>query len=173
MRIMQEVPGFFGEEPVHRIGGRDLCDLWGITPGMLTALLKRGIAVKLGHDAYDLVKSTRQYVEHLRGTAAGRGGEEQVLTLTGERARLAREQADAQALKNAERRHELVSAAEVERAWADTLRSLRSQLLAMPSRLRMTRPSLAAADVEVIDREMRDLLTRIGTDGLAEEPGDD
>jgi phage terminase Nu1 subunit (DNA packaging protein) len=108
MRIVQELPGLGGDRPVHRIGGVDLCDLWGISPGALSQLVKRGIASKLGHDAYDLTTSTRAYIDHLRGTAAGRGGEEQVLTLTGERARLAREQADAQALKNNVTRGEMV-----------------------------------------------------------------
>lgn len=64
--------------------------------------------VRLGHDAYDLEESTRRYIASLRETASGRGGEEQVLNLTSERARLAREQADAQALKNAVLRGEYV-----------------------------------------------------------------
>lgn len=38
MRIMSELPGLGGDKPVHRIGGSDLCDLFGITPGMLTTL---------------------------------------------------------------------------------------------------------------------------------------
>ena len=106
MRIMSELPGLGGDKPVHRIGGSDLCDLFGITPGMLTALGKRDTVVRLGHDSYDLEESTRRYIASLRETASGRGGEEQVLNLTGERARLAREQADAQALKNAVARGE-------------------------------------------------------------------
>ena len=119
MRIMSELPGLGGDKPVHRIGGSDLCDLFGITPGMLTTLGKRDIVVRLGHDAYDLEESARRYIASLRETASGRGGEEQVLNLTSERARLAREQADAQALKNAVLRGEYVPAIDVERAWAD------------------------------------------------------
>ena len=53
----------------------------------------------LGLHAFDLTTTVRNYVRHLRGTASGRGGEEQVAALTTERARLAKEQADAQALK--------------------------------------------------------------------------
>jgi len=45
-----------------------------------------------------------------------------VLNLTGERAWLAREQADAQALKKAVMRGKNVPAIEVERAWGDILR---------------------------------------------------
>lgn len=99
MAILQELPLEGGRGPVHRIDNAGLCDLLGITPPMLTELKHRGIAVQLGRDSYDLVATVRAYVTHLRGTASGRGGEEQVAALTTERARLAREQADAQALK--------------------------------------------------------------------------
>ena len=167
MRIMSELPGLGGDKPVHRIGGADLCDLFEITPGMLTALGKRDIVIRLGHDSYNLEESTRRYVASLRETASGRGGEEQVLNLTGEQARLAREQADAQALKNAVARGENVPAIEVERAWADILRGLRSRLLAVPSRLRQTVPHLTTSDVTQIDRELRDALQELGAAGQA------
>ncbi|QDY70013.1 terminase small subunit [Qingshengfaniella alkalisoli] len=162
MRIMQELPGLEGERAVARIGGADLCNLLRITPAALTGLVKRDLAIKLGHDAYDLQETVGRYTEHLRSVASGRGGEEQALTLTGERARLARAQADAQETKNAALRGELVKASEVEREWADTLRHLRSQLLAVPSRIRQTLGHLSTADVEAIDRELRDTLTRLG-----------
>jgi phage terminase Nu1 subunit (DNA packaging protein) len=151
-----------GDAPVHRIDGKGLCDLLELSPAMLTELKKRGIAVHIGLDAYDLAATVRAYVVHLRGTASGRGGEDQIMTLTGERARLAREQADAQALKNAVLRGELVPAAEVARAWSDTLRKVRSRLLAVPSRVRGAIPGLTGADVTLIDREVRDALQELG-----------
>ena len=128
---------------------------------MLTELKKRGIAVHLGRDAYDLAATVRAYVVHLRGTASGRGGEEHVANLTSERARLAKEQADAQALKNASLRGELVSAAEVERKWADVLRQVRSRILAVPSRLRQS-VNLDAESADEMDRELRAALTELG-----------
>jgi len=161
LRIMQELPGL-SEEPVHRINGAGLCELLDMTPGMVTELKKRGIAVHLGHDAYDLAATVRAYVQHLRGTASGRGGEEHVASLTAERARLAREQADGIAMKNAQARGELLPAAEVARVWSDTLRGLRARLMALPSRLRADLPHLSASDVAQIDREMRDTLSEIG-----------
>ena len=86
-----------------------------------------------------------------------------VAQLTTERARLAREQADAQALKNAALRRELVPAAEVERAWTDILRQVRSRVLAVPSRLRQA-VALPADAVAALDRELRDALTELGRD---------
>lgn len=162
MRIVSELPGLTGDRPVHRIGGRDLCDLLEITPAALTSLCKRGLAVKIGHDAYDLTATVTAYIVHLRAAASGRGGEAHSLTLAGERARLARAQADAQEVKNRMIAGELVPAAEVTREWADTLRGLRSQVLAVPSRIRSTLPHLTAQDVAQIDRELRDTLAEMG-----------
>ena len=168
MRIVSELPGLSGDRPVHRIGGSDLCDLWGISPAALTALGKREIAIRLGHDAYDLVESTRRYIASLRSVASGRGSEEQASNLTTERARLARKQADAQALKNAVARGEYVPAGDVERAWGDILRGIRSRILAVPSRLRQTVPHLTTSDVTLIDRELRDALQELGAGGQAD-----
>ncbi len=161
MRIVQELPGIERDRPVHCIGNGDLCDLFDITPAMLTQLVQRGVVVRLGRNSYDLEQSTRNYVKHLRGVASGRGAGESALTLTGERARLARAQADAQELKNAALRGELVKADEVERRWSDILRNLRARILAVPSRLRGVL-DLSPGQVQRIDRELRDALAELG-----------
>lgn len=102
---------------VARIGGADLCDLLDISPAALTDLKKRGIAVHLAHDSYDLWATVRGYTAHLRSMAARWGSEEQAEGLTAARARLAREKADEAARRNAVARGELVQAAEVARGW--------------------------------------------------------
>ncbi|MDD9745513.1 MULTISPECIES: terminase small subunit [Marinovum] len=160
MRILEELA--LDGESVLRIGGKDLCELLSLSSGALTDLKKRGIAVHLGHDAYDLKATVRAYVEHLRGVASGRGGEEHTVQLSAERARLAKEQADAQALKNAKVRGDLVEASEVERTWADVLRQVRARILAVPSRLRSELPQLDTATVAALDRGLRDALTELG-----------
>lgn len=162
MRILDELPIEADGERIHTVNADDLCDLWGISSGMLTNLSKRGIAVRTGHGSYDLVKSTRAYLEHLRGVASGRGGEDQVTNLTAERARLAKEQADAQAIKNAKLRGELVEASEVERTWADALRQLRARVMAVPSRLRSELPDIDPQTIDAMDRALRATLTEAG-----------
>lgn len=162
MRILEELPLGDGGAKVHRIGGADLCELLGISPAMLSELKKRGIAVHMGRDAYDLAQTVHGYVTHLRGTASGRGGEDHVNTLTAQRARLAKEQADAQALKNGKLRGELVEAAEVERTWSDVLRQVRARVLAVPSRLRADLPGTDSSVFHAIDRALRDALTELG-----------
>lgn len=160
MRIIQELRD--DEQPVHRIGTADLCELFGITTTKLAELTRKGTAVRIGHGAYDLEATTSAYVRHLRDAAAGRGEGQDGRKLVRERARLASEQADAQAIKNSALRGELVKADEVAREWADVLRGLRSRLLALPSRIRSDLGHLTAGDVTRIDRHLRDILTELG-----------
>lgn len=56
---------------------------------------------------------------------------------------------------------ELLPAVEVQEAWADILRQVRSGALALPSRVRARLPHLTAHDVEVIADEVRQVLTAI------------
>jgi phage terminase Nu1 subunit (DNA packaging protein) len=86
------------------------------------------------------------------------GEEKQAVSLTAERARLAKAQADAVELKNAAMRRELVPAIEVERLWSGEWMQLRSRVLAVPSRLRQLLPNLT------IDGELRQMLTEFGND---------
>jgi phage terminase Nu1 subunit (DNA packaging protein) len=103
----------------------------------------------------------------LRKIASGRGDEKTIASLAGERTRLAREQADAVALKNAVARGELVEAGAVEREWSDVLRGVRAAMLTMPSRVQRRLPTLTPTEVATIDAEVRDLLCEVGNSGGA------
>ena len=54
-----------------------------------------------------------------------------------------------------------LDAGAVGRRWGDVLRRVRAGVMAVPSRVRARLPHLTAADVEVIDRELRDALTAL------------
>jgi phage terminase Nu1 subunit (DNA packaging protein) len=143
------------------VSGRDLASVFGVTDRLIRDFADRGLVKKTGRGRYLMVESVRLYTEHLREVAAGRGGEEGVLDLTAERARLAKEQADGHELKNAVARRELVSSEEVVRGWADILRKVRSRILSCPSRIRSRLPHLTVHDGEVIDAELREALTEL------------
>lgn len=142
----------------------ELAALLGIAPRNVRELASRGILKAKRKGVYDLRESVNGYCEHLRGVASGRGGERQVYELTAERARLAKEQADERAMRNAVSRGELVRAEDVSREWQDVLRKVRAAILATPSRVRQRSPHLTAHDVEALDGELRRALEEAAKD---------
>lgn len=143
-----------------------LAGLLGITTRRLGQLHEEGIAVKIDRGLYDAAATIQAMLAHASGKAAGASVE---LDLDRERARLAKEQADGQEIKNAISRGELLMAADVERTWTDACRQLRSAMLAVTGRVRAA-TTIEAADAAVLDREIRDALTVLsgGEDGLGE-----
>lgn len=87
------------------------------------------------------------------------------LDLTRERARLAREQADAQELKNRQARGELVPGDQIESAWVALMSGVRSRLLSVPSKVApIVHAAKTPAEAEAIIREHQ-------TEALAELSG--
>jgi phage terminase Nu1 subunit (DNA packaging protein) len=77
-----------------------------------------------------------------------------------EKARLAKEKADAQELKNAETRRELVPVAEVAQAWGRIVTGIRNQFLALPNRLAQMLETTGTTEQRraLIDREVKTIL---------------
>lgn len=146
------------------VDGETLAKLVKVHARTIRDLAQRDIVVKVGNDRYDLAASLQAYASHLREMAAGRGDEQHQLFLTAERARLAKEQADNAALKNAALRRELVPAAEVKAVWAGIINQARSKILAIPARARQQLAHLTAKDVEALDAECRRTLEELAND---------
>jgi phage terminase Nu1 subunit (DNA packaging protein) len=145
------------------VGAGELAVWLGVSSQSIAAFANDGKVVRLARGKYDLKASIQTYTSHLREVAAARGGEGQVLDLTQERARLAKEQADGQELKNRALRGELVPASEVEREWSDVLRKVRAGILAVTSRVRASAGLTAEQAVEM-DAELRLALKELGSD---------
>lgn len=108
-------------------------------------LLEKGVLPNARRGALDLDACRVAYIRHLRETAAGRATGPAGDDLTAERARLAREQADHYALKNATMRLELLPRADITRTVTAAFQIVRDRLSAIPTRLagplaRMTDP---------------------------------
>ena len=146
------------------ISGRELAAMLGVSQRTVTSLANDGIVLKAEQGRYDMVQSVKLYCAHLRNTASGRGGKENVEALSDERARLAKEQADGHALKNAQMRGELVAVADVDMTWGTMVRDLRAGVLAIASRVASRLNHLSKDDVLVIDDEIRDALKILGND---------
>ncbi len=96
---------------------------------------------------YDLDQVRVTYIRHIRKIGAGRGAEKGI-DLASERARLAREQTEAAAFKNAIARGEYVEIEEACRQMEADYGLVRQRILAMPGKL--------ADALEGLDREARE-----------------
>lgn len=137
------------------VRGRLLAQVLGLHERTIRDLVDKKIIPRATSEGYPMATCVAAYCAHEREVAAGRGGASGVSTLTAERARLAREQADAAALKNAALRGDLVDAAAVERTWTATLAAVRARFLSVPSRFLACAPHLTRADGEALDAEIR------------------
>ena len=148
----------------QKVKGDVLAQLFVCDARTIRDLADRGHVVKIGRNLYDLPASIMRLVPHLRDVASGRGGADGVQSLTAERARLAREQADGHAIKNRLARGELIETAAVEARWSDICAQIRSRLLSIPSQLPAELPTITRAELDLIDRLIRQALH-----GLADE----
>ncbi|CAA2104962.1 hypothetical protein MBUL_02957 [Methylobacterium bullatum] len=149
-----------GKRPVI-VDVATLADLLGVHIRQIPKFADAGTVVRVAHGEYDRDASIRLHVEHLRKVAGGRS---QSSTLAAERERLTKAQADAAELKLAASRAELIPAKDVETEWATVLQGIRASMLALPSRIQQRLGTLSAADVSIIDREIRDVLDEVGND---------
>jgi phage terminase Nu1 subunit (DNA packaging protein) len=140
-----------------------LAGLFDVSVEVVHGLARRGIVVREGRNSYALAPSVRNYVRHLREAAAGRGNGTEPTEQSIARARLAKAQADAAELKNAQRRGDLVPASEVEQEWSGALRVVRAGIMRLPRRAG-DRLALTAAQVRGLDEECRACLTEISCD---------
>src|SRR3954469_24426578 len=111
----------------------ELADHLGVSPRSVTELARRGIAVRAGPGRWRLRESIRRYCDDLRQRG---GGVAVAASAAAERGRLAKEQADALALKNARLRGSMLDAEAVEREWSSILSigPLRRACRAVPDR---------------------------------------
>lgn len=150
------------DKPGKPVTAAHLGGVVGISDRAVRELGRRGIVPRLPDGLYPVRAAVRAYCAWMREAAVGRGQMGPKSSLTAERLRLTREQADRAALGNAQARGELVPAAAVEAEWASVATALRARLLALPSQVNQRLPHLTAAEVEAIDREVRDALTELG-----------
>ena len=136
----------------------ELARLLGISDRQVRELATEGTIIRTSRGQFDLMASVHRYAARLREAASGRGGETVQISLATERARLAREKADAESMKNARSRGDLLDAKLVERTWAEILRDVRSRMLAVPNRLQQRVAHLTASDTQEIDAEIREAL---------------
>ena len=136
-----------------------LAGLLGLSSRRISQLAEEGIAVRVGPGMFDAAATVQAYILHQTGKA---GSRESNLDLNAEKARLAKEQADQIALKNAVARGEVLDAEAVAQTWESIVADVRSAMLAVPGRLRRRAGSgLDAAAISLVDHEIREALEAI------------
>lgn len=123
----------------------EFAEIIGVSESAVSDMVRRGV-IKRGDT---LGRWLLDYCANLRENAAGRDAE-----LARERARLAREQADRIAMKNAIDRREYAPIAVIEETLADVGRQIAVQLDAIPVQLKREHSALTAEDFELVTREI-------------------
>jgi phage terminase Nu1 subunit (DNA packaging protein) len=150
-----------GKPEGDTVGPDALAEWLGVSRATVLELARREVLKPEGRGRYPLRESIKAYCADLREKAAGRAGALANPSLTAERVRVTRAQAEALEFKNAAARGELLPAADVESAWAAILRDVRAGMLAVPSRVSQRLGHLTPADLDTIDREIRDTLAEV------------
>lgn len=143
--------------------------LVGVSPARVSQMIGEGMPVE--HDGrIDVARGKlwiKENVSASRSAAQSKECDQMEMPFAArtdaaaERARLAREQADNVALKNAILRRDMVPATEVEKEWSGIVRQARAGILAVPPRLRQIIPTLSAHDIDLIDAELRKVLEEL------------
>lgn len=143
-------------------------ELVGISQQAVSELVRRQILTE-GRTAREWLIA---YCEHLREVAAGRGGESSI-ELAGERARLAREQADKIAMQNAVTRGELAPARVLEEVLGRAGSRAGRILETIPGEIRRRLPQLSSDDLASIARIVAKARNLAATMSLADVDRDD
>jgi len=143
-----------------------LSDHLGISTTVISDLTSRGILEKNGKRGYDLEKCRLSYLGHLRDIASNRLKDGD-LDLGAERARLAKEQADAKEMENAVERGDLVYIEHIVKQFESQLGKCKTKLLAVPTKV--AAEAHAAASV----KEVQEIIESAVLEALSELVGYD
>ena len=134
----------------------------GINVGTFKDFVARGIIEERDRGQYTLEECAKQYLSHLREIAAGRVTADG-LNLADERARLAKEQADAKEMENMVERGELLYMDDVIKDFEEQLMNCKTKLLAAPTKV--AAEIFASRDVqevqEIMEAAIKDALSEL------------
>ena len=106
----------------------------GVSGKYIGDLIAKGVIKRAERGQYDLDDCRKLYISHIREQAAGRATAGD-LVLADERARLAKEQADAKEMENAVERGDLVYIEDVAKQVENQLTKVRTKLLSVPTKV--------------------------------------
>jgi len=135
---------------------QEVADHLDVSDRTVRELIEKSILPDAGRGMLDLDACRVAYLRHLREIAAGRGGAAEQESLSTERARLAAEQREHYALRNAAARRELLPRTAVTLAVTGTFQRVRDKLMLLPDR--MAGPLARLADPAVVRQRLADAI---------------
>src|SRR3990167_8047303 len=141
-----------------------------LTDRAVRDLISRGVLPRTAKGGLDLEVCRVAYLRHLRERAAGRESDDDEFSLTAERARLAKEQADRFALKNATSRRELAPMDQVGAGHLAMSTTISQRMEAISPRLAIEVATESDPDVceELIEKAVHDALRELADAGHRE-----
>ena len=137
-----------------------------LRPRRIRELVKLGVLPpSQGRGGLNLEQCRLAYIGYLRGIASGHQSEDGELDLADERAKLAREQTETAAIKNAESRKELLPADEVLEYWAKQVIAVKAHLRGIPARFASQVPQLTPGEIGGLRDLIHETLTNLA-DGV-------
>ena len=140
-----------------------------ISQPRVAQLIEKGVLPNADSGKHDIDACREAFIRHLQEVASGDDK-----ALASQRTRLAKEQADAVALANAEKRKELLPRNEIVFAWQSLAAACRAKLLAIPTRLAPQIANLKKPAVvkEKLTTAIHEALAELGKTSVAPVPAD-
>lgn len=149
---------------------KEVAEHLDLTDRSVRDLKARGVFNADARSQMDIDACRVAYIRHLRERAAGRTSDEaeaEGLDLVAEKARLAKEQADHYAMRNAEKRGELVPVADYTAAVLSVIEMVKAKLLRIPAKVAKTDSRLKDRIADALE----DALDELSAARIAEERG--
>lgn len=143
-----------------------LAKIFNLTPRRIQQLANEGMP-KADRGQYDVSACTMWYIRYMQGQLLKRqddGVRDETIHWTRERTRLAREQAETSALRNAEMRGELVNVTILKQRLGHVFGNIRQNTISLGSKVAAELEGKSAGEIKaIIDREARILLESLAT----------
>lgn len=127
-----------------------IAKIFGVTDRRVQKLAKDGVIPKAERGKYDLIGCVQAYIRYLQNNSLDNGN----FDLRGERARLTKEQADGQNLKNSIARKEVAPISVLEFAMSNLATQISAVLGSLPLKIKKKNPNLSGKEIEEIRREI-------------------
>lgn len=110
-----------------------IAKLLDLTPARISQLVKEGVIPRAERGRYELVPSVQGYIRFLRDRAVN--ADVGASRVAASRAQLMKARADMMEMERGRMVGELVPASDVERAWAELAQTIKTRVLAVPSKM--------------------------------------